>query len=256
MSEYLDIGIKAVKEAEKEIMKIFNSQINITIKPDATPVTNADKNAEKIIRNVISEKYPDHNFYGEEFGQCDPTKGYVWVIDPIDGTKSFMRKMPFFATLLALLKDGEFIIGIANFPCYNELFTAEKGRGAFLNGKKIKVSDVSDTKVGLMSHANILCFQRIGKVDELFELAAMFMTQRGYPGPDSHHLVLKGQCELALDPNVQLYDVAPFKVLIEEAGGKCYNMNGKPFKLGDNNFVSTNGKIDDKIVPILQRKII
>ncbi len=254
MSEWLEIGIKAVKAAEQEIMRVYNSTVPYSLKPDKTPVTEADKNAEQIIRKVISEHFPKHHFYGEEFGQCDPNKGYVWVIDPIDGTKPFMRKMPDFATLLALLKDGEFVLGIANFLIYKELLSAEHGKGAFCKGRKIHVSSITRLSEACVSYTSITSFKQYEFMNQLFGLTEKSMFRPGFPGPHGEYFVAKGQAEVMLDPMIKLYDVAAWKVIIEEAGGKCYNMEGKPFSVSDQHFVCTNGLVDKEVLQVLRKE--
>lgn len=250
----MEVGLKAVKAAEQEIMRVYHTTINYSIKPDKTPVTDADKNAEQLIRAILSKEFPDHYFYGEEFGQCDPNKGYVWVIDPVDGTKPFMCKMPDFATLLALLKNGQFILGIANFPVYHELLYAEQGKGAFCNRKQIQVSSIKKLSEGCLSYSSVTSFKNCGMMDQLLTLTGKSMFRPGFPGPHGEYFVAKGQAEVMLDPEVKLYDVAAWKVIIEEAGGKCYNMQGQPFSLSDQHFVCTNGLVDKEVLEVLRRE--
>lgn len=144
-SEYLSVGLKAVKAAEAVILKYLDQNVREQLKEDQSPVTIADQEAEEIIKSCILSVFPDHTFFGEEGDKVSLTnhQGFTWIIDPIDGTKSYLRKNPLFATQLALLKDGEFILGISNAPLLKELVYAEKGLGCFFNEKPVKVSPVA-----------------------------------------------------------------------------------------------------------------
>src|SRR3990167_4924606 len=135
----------AIEEAQKAgqlAYRYFKSQPKVTYKPDNSPVTRADIEAEMLIRKILTKKFPDHGIIGEELPPVNSKAKYQWVIDPIDGTKSFIRGMPSWGILLALLEDGKPIIGVYNSPATSEIFWTEKSKGAFLNGKKIHVSNV------------------------------------------------------------------------------------------------------------------
>src|SRR3990167_2758131 len=140
----LDVAIDAAKQAGDLALKYFKTQPKVSYKADKSPVTRADIEAEKLIRKILSKNFPDHGIIGEELPPVNPGAKYQWVIDPIDGTKSFVRRLPFWSTLLALLQNGEPIIGISYSPCDNEMFTAEKDKGTFLNCKRQRVSKVSN----------------------------------------------------------------------------------------------------------------
>jgi histidinol-phosphatase len=144
-SPYLQVAITAVKAAEAIILKHYQSNLTVMTKDDLTPVTVADQQAEEIIKSTIQSSFPDHTFFGEESEKANlqDHKGFTWIIDPIDGTKSYIRGIPLFGTLLALLHDGELILGIANAPVWGELIYATKGEGAYLNDVKLSVSNVA-----------------------------------------------------------------------------------------------------------------
>lgn len=144
MSDYLKVAIEAAKAAEPTILNYFSKETSIDLKEDQSPVTVADKESEQIIRGVISNAFPDHGFLGEEGNNTNSDTEYLWIIDPIDGTRNYIREIPLFATEIALMKNGELILGVSNAPALKELMYAEKGFGAYLNDELVKVSEVSN----------------------------------------------------------------------------------------------------------------
>ena len=138
----MQIALQAVSSAQEIINKYYQSGVRATLKQDQSPVTIADQEAEEAIKNIISTAFPNHAFLGEESGSTTTGSEYTWIIDPIDGTKHYLRQIPLFATQLALMRGDEIILGVSNAPAINELIWAEKGEGAFLNDKRITVSDV------------------------------------------------------------------------------------------------------------------
>ena len=147
--QFLAVALEAVDGAEEVIDKYYLDDIRATLKADQSPVTIADKEAERVIRQVISESFPEHGVLGEEDGQTASSSEYLWVIDPIDGTKNYMRKVPLFATQLALMKNGEVVVGVSNAPALGELMYARKGGGTYLNGEKAQVSGIDRFGRGL-----------------------------------------------------------------------------------------------------------
>lgn len=137
MRSFLEVGLEAVTSAQEVLLKYFDTDLGFERKLDNSPVTIADREAEAVIKSIIHQRFPDHGFYGEEEGEQNETAEYTWVIDPIDGTKSYMRGLPYFATELALVKQSEIILGISNAPVLKKLLYAEKGQGTLLNGKNI-----------------------------------------------------------------------------------------------------------------------
>ena len=134
MSKYLDVAIKAVKRAEEIILECYEKETAVDLKADLTPVTIADTEAQRIIIDEIKKNFPDHGFLGEEkTDKSQSASEYTWIIDPIDGTKNYIRRIPLFATQLALMHDNEIVVGVSNAPALNELLYAEKGGGCFFN---------------------------------------------------------------------------------------------------------------------------
>lgn len=137
---FLEKALQAARAAEQVILKYYESNIDVQLKGDMSPVTQADIETEQVIREILSQAFPEHGFYGEETGKANEDAEYLWLVDPIDGTKSFVRDTPFFSTQIALMHKGELIVGVSNAPAYRQLAWAEKGGGAFLNDKPIHLS--------------------------------------------------------------------------------------------------------------------
>lgn len=248
MSEELKVAIEAVKKASVIALYYFNNLPPITIKPDRTPVTKADKEVEIIIRNHIAKSFPKASFVGEEFGG-DFTRGDAWIIDPVDGTKNFIRRIPMWSILLALWRNDEIIAGVSYMPGINELLYAEKGAGAFFNNKKVVVSKIQSIADCTITHTgNPFDFKSPEHVKKLLTACA---HARGFGDAYSYHLVANGRADVNFEPHVKVWDVAPFKVIIEEAGGKITTIDGKPFTTDIKDFVATNSLLHEKVIKIL-----
>jgi histidinol-phosphatase len=241
---FLTTAFKAVAEAERITLSYFRRGAKITIKPDATPVTEADRKAEEAIKKILHRTYPDHAVFGEEFGWLgDPNSEYVWIVDPIDGTKSFIRKIPLWGNLLALVHRGEVVLGVSNVPHQNELLWAEKGKGAYLNRKRVQVSKISLPEEAMMSFGSLNAFRKSGLEPQLLSLLHSTHRQRAYGDLWQYHLVATGRTEAALETGIQSFDVAPFFCIIKEAGGEVSDLFGKPFTMQISSIVATNGKL-------------
>ena len=246
----LDIAIDAAKQAGALALKYFKSQPRVTYKPDKSPVTKADIETEKLIRKIISRKYPDHGIIGEELPPKNPKAKYKWVIDPIDGTKMFVRQIPLWSTLLALLENDKPIIGIIYLPAIENLYHAQKGKGAFLNGHKIHVSKVTDINYCFLSHGSIKRFIEINRVNDLLDLVKKAHAIRGFSDADAYSYVASGKIDIHISGGEKIHDIAAPAILIEEAGGKFTDFNGKS-SLTSGNAVATNGILHSQVLKIL-----
>src|SRR6185312_12086305 len=154
-SKELQAALAAAQAAAEVIRRLYQKNLAVTTKADASPVTEADVRAEEVIKGVLSERFPSYGFYGEETGQRGMDAASVWLVDPIDGTKSFVRECPFFSTQIALLREGRLVLGVSSAPAYGELAWAELGGGAFLNDKPIQVSAVAELSGAIVSTGNL-----------------------------------------------------------------------------------------------------
>lgn len=246
----IDVATRAAKLAGDLALKYFKSQPKVSYKADNTPVTIADKKAELAIRKMISQKYPDHGIIGEEFEAVNPSARFKWVIDPIDGTKSFIRGIPFWSTLLAVMENDKPIIGICFFPALGEIYTAQKGKGAFLNGKRIRVSNVSKLENAFISHGGIKSFKRKHKLEGFLKLMEIVQCDRGFGDAFGYALVAQGKIDAFLEGGNKIHDVAAPSILIQEAGGKFTNFDGE-FSLTSDCAVATNGLLHPKVIKLL-----
>lgn len=249
MGSFLDVALLAVKEAEKIVMGYYRGDLQVETKADASPVTLADKEAEAKIREVILGAFPDHVVYGEEGAKRVGTDDqYTWVVDPIDGTKSFIRQHGLFGTLLALFHQGEIILGVSNMPAIGELMYAEKGSGAFLNGRQVRVSDVADLSQAYMSYGSVKYFTQIGRQQDLVDLAEQVKWARGIGDCWSYHLLAQGKIDVVAEGMTKIWDVAALKVIVEEAGGKMTRLDGGEVDFSLPNDVASNGYLHERVV--------
>ncbi|HEY8539160.1 MAG TPA: inositol monophosphatase family protein, partial [Steroidobacteraceae bacterium] len=154
-SVFLVTALEAARAAADVIRRYYQHNLEVTIKADKSPVTQADVETEKVIREILSRQFPQHGFYGEETGKSALDAEYLWLVDPIDGTKAFVREYPMFSTQIALMHRGRLIVGVSSAPVYGELAYAEAGRGAWLNDKPLRVSDIDTLEDAAISAGNL-----------------------------------------------------------------------------------------------------
>ena len=222
----------AADAAETVIRHYYEAGVEIEIKPDATPVTRADVESEEAIRAVIRERFPDHGFYGEETGQSDIDADYVWLIDPIDGTKSFVRRYPLFSSQIALMHRGELILGVSNAPLFGQRAWAEQGQGAFLNGRRIHVAPTATLDEATLSTGNLKTLALSPCWVDLGTLVARMNRVRGYGDFYHYHLLASGSIDLVLESDVNILDIAALAVIVREAGGVFTDLAGQALNLG------------------------
>ena len=253
-SPYLPVAIKAVKAAERIILDHYQSELMVTTKDDMTPVTVADRQAEDIIKQTILTTFPEHTFFGEEGEKVDLRnhKGFTWIIDPIDGTKSYIRGIPLFGTLLALMQDGELIVGVSNAPIWSELIYAAKGEGAFLNGKQLNVSTVNNIDDAYLINGRLKYFEDINKISQLLELSRQSQWSRGMGDFWIYHLIAQGKVDIAMEGSVKFWDIAAAKVIVEEAGGIMTQLDGKSINYRSTTVLATNKLLHAKAVAAMK----
>lgn len=240
MTPFLKIAIEAAEAAEVVIKKYYAGDFEVEIKPDETPVTIADVETEKTIKKIILSAFPDHGFFGEETGKVNEDAEYNWLIDPIDGTKSFVRGYPFFSTQIALMHKGELILGVSNSSEFKELAYAEKGYGAWLNGEKINVSDIDSIKKSTLSLGNIGSIAKKPQWANLGNLVSDVNRIRGYGDFYHYHLLASGKIELILESDVNILDIAALAVIIREAGGIFTDLSGNELSLDTTTVLASN----------------
>ncbi|MFH1597834.1 MAG: inositol monophosphatase [Patescibacteria group bacterium] len=233
--------------------KIRRSQISV--KSASQVVSRADTDAEKIILKTIRRKFPDHSIYSEEIGHIKKKSDYQWVIDPLDGSTNFLMQNPFFATSIALLHKGRVILGVANAPLMNHFYLAEKNKGAYRNGKKIRVSNKKKLSESFLTfcHGNsVKDIKRSIKVYQTFKLLCADMRQLG-SGILECGMVAFGSTEDIMTPGANLYDVAAGALMVEEAGGRVTDFQGDKWSVKSKDIVCSNSHIHNQLIKHLKK---
>ena len=238
------------KESSKVIMQYYRSDFNIEIKPDQSPVTIADKKSEELMRTLIMQNYPDHGILGEEFGEHNSEAEYKWILDPIDGTKSFISGVPLFGTLIALLKNNEPLLGVINHPVLNELLIGDNSV-AELNDVKVTMRKCEDISAATLLTSDHLMFGKYrNKIsfDKLTEHVKLYRTWGDCYG---YLMVATGRAELMVDPVMNLWDAAALQPILEEAGGAFTDWRGTPTIHG-REAIATNGLLHQAVLDLVR----
>lgn len=225
---FLSTCVQTAFDAGRLTLGYFGANPQVEYKPDDSPVTQADRAAEELIRARLEVAYPDHGVVGEEWGVRNEGAPLRWFIDPIDGTKSFMRGVPLYAVLLGLEAEGEIVVGAAYFPALGEMLYAAKGSGAFLNGRRVMVRDTPTLARSFVSFTDAGSFARHGRAAAWERMQAATYHRVGWSDAYGHALVASGRLELMLDPVLSAYDAGPFGVILPEAGGYFGDFAGRP----------------------------
>lgn len=247
---YLEFALKSVKKSNVISLRYFRKKLRHKIKKNKTPVTIADYRTEDFLIERIKKHYPSHNIFSEERGLDDNGSDFRWIIDPIDGTKNFMRKYPFWGTLMSLEWEGEVIIGVISMPALNTMIYAGKNLGCYSNGKKAKVSKIRSLRDSYLLYGGLEYILRQPYLNNFLLLASTCAYSRGFGDCHGHSLVINGSAEVMIDPFVAPYDIAPVKICIEEAGGVLTDVNGNKTIYGGSAVV-TNGYLHDEVLKIL-----
>jgi myo-inositol-1(or 4)-monophosphatase len=245
LAELLTVARRAAALAGEVIMPVFHGSFSVETKADRTPVTIADRRAEEVVRTFLEKECPGHGILGEEFGEQQGDGRHRWILDPIDGTKSFIHRVPLFGTLVALERDGQPVIGIIACHAAGETIWAAKGGGAFLNGEQVRVSataSLGDATV-LMTSFQGMPRDHARAFDRLTEQADLLRTWGDCYG---YLMVASGRADVMLDPVMSLWDVAALKPVLNEAGGKLTTWQGDE-ALGDS-AVATNGVLHPAVL--------
>jgi len=248
MSEFLEIALQAADAADAVVKKYWLGEFEVQIKADLTPVTVADIETEEAIKAVIMAAYPDHGFFGEETGRSNNDSDYLWLIDPIDGTKSFVRGYPFFSTQIALMYKGELIVGVSSAVAYGEKLWAAKGEGAFLNGEAIKVSEIDELAKAHFSVGNLMT--AAGDAERWEQVAGMIQKThriRGYGDFLHYHFLASGRLEIIFESDLNILDIAALTCIIREAGGVVTQLDGGDIGLETRDMLASNANLRPQV---------
>ena len=252
-SRELECALEAARAAAEIATKLYRGNIAVRIKEDRTPVTEADVQCEKAIRAVLEARFPNHGFYGEETGQRAMNAENVWLVDPIDGTKSFVRDCPFFSTQIALRRAGKLVLGVSSAPAYGELAWAEQGGGAYLNGEPIHASNITTLADAILSTGNLKTLAAstvgwrrfgtlVGRVDRL----------RGYGDFLHYHLLARGALDVVIESDVNILDVAALSVIVGEAGGRFTDLDGGAIDLDTTTVLAANAGLHAPVLAAMR----
>lgn len=247
----LSLAIEFAREAGAVTLQHFGSVMASDTKGDGTPVTEADRAAERLLRDRIGRRFPDHGILGEEFGEMNPGARIRWILDPIDGTRSFVRGIPLYGVLIGIEIGGSPAVGVVHLPALGETVGAALGQGCFWNGRLTRVSNVrslSEAAVLTTDPAELLEGPAAAGWERLVRECSL---ARSWGDCYGHILVATGRAEIMVDPVLAPWDAAPFVPILTEAGGRFTDLEGKAGLHGGSG-VSTNGPLHDQVLALLR----
>ncbi len=251
-SSELKVALKAAELAAKISRDYYHGNFTVTTKSDLTPVTQADVECEQAIREVILAEFPDHGFFGEETGTTQGDAKNLWLVDPIDGTKAFVRQYPFFSTQIALMREGEIVLGVSCGTMFGETAWAERGGGAWLNGERLSVSDIDDPSRAALSTGNLKSIAKGSGWSRLGALIEISDRIRGYGDFYHYHLLASGKIEVVVESDVNILDIAALSVIVTEAGGVFTDLNGANPTLQTRSVLAANPVLHAKFLEQLK----
>ncbi|MEJ5352390.1 MAG: histidinol-phosphatase [Melioribacteraceae bacterium] len=249
---YLKKFVKLLADESKKVIKeYYRKEIIIETKDDLSPVTIADKKSEEIMRQLIMREFPEHGIIGEEFGNYNPDAEYKWILDPIDGTKSFICGTPLFGTLIALLKNDEPILGAINLPVLDEFLIGDN-TSAELNGNKVNVRKCEDVSAAVLLITDYNNFEKYRSLTGLNNLIRRVKLFRSWGDCYGYYLVATGYADIMIDPIMSQWDLTALIPVINGAGGTITDYYGNnPLK--GNSIVATGGTIHNEVIKILNQ---
>jgi histidinol-phosphatase len=249
LAELLEVAVEAAYRAGRRTLAYFNTGVSVDRKADETPVTIADREAERLLRERIAHYFPDHAILGEEEGETAGNPDYRWILDPIDGTKSFIAGVPLYGTLVGVEVRGRPSVGVIYLPGVDDLIAAADGKGCTWNGRPCRVSAVTDLKEAVVVTSSIMTGQE--RSDAFNKLAAATRLQRTWGDAFGYALVATGRAEIMLDAILSPWDVGPMLPILREAGGRFTDWQGQEtIYSGDG--VATNAALHGAVLDILR----
>jgi histidinol-phosphatase len=248
-----EVAVEATRRGGQTALRYFEGGLTVEWKSDQSPVTVADRETESLLRTALAAAFPHDGFLGEEHGDTPGTSGYRWIIDPIDGTRNFVRGIPIWATLVSLEYRGETIAGVADVPALGHTYRALRGDGAYRNEKRIRVSDIADLSQAMLFYSSLSWFMKAGRDREFVELSRRAERLRGFGDFYGFVLVAQGSGEVMVEHGVHAWDVAAIQPIIEEAGGRFSDWDGG-VTIHRPDVLVSNGKLHDEVLGILARR--
>jgi histidinol-phosphatase len=250
LHELREFAADLVWQAGKLTLRYFQTGLIPDLKADESPVTIADRASERLMRELIERRYPGHSILGEEEGETRPGAPFRWIIDPIDGTKTFVRGVPMYAVLVGLEREGEMVVGAVNIPALGELLHAAKGEGASWNGRRARVSSVASLSDSLLLTTSARSMDEQGRGADYRRMADATKLQRSWGDAYGYVLVATGRAEVMLDPIVSVWDLAALLPVVTEAGGTFTDWSGEQ-TIHSGEAIATNGLVYAQLLTLV-----
>jgi len=248
LRDLLDVATEAARAGGKRTLPYFNAGTAVEWKDDGSPLTQADRDSERAIRDIIGRAFPDHGILGEEEGETAGSAPYRWIVDPLDGTRTFVRGVPLYGTLVGVEVRGEPVVGAVYLPALDELVAAAHGLGCTWNGRSCRVSGTDRLDQALVTVTDERNARQ--RSDAYLRLAGATALQRTWADCYGYVLVATGRAEVALDPVMNVWDCAALLPIVEEAGGRFTDWRGRRTIHGGD-AVATNGTLHDRVLALL-----
>ena len=258
LQQRLDFSVEAARKASELILDYYQAtDLSVEEKDDRSPVTEADRNAEQLMRDLIGDEYPQDGILGEELGEKKTQNGFRWILDPVDGTKPFVHGVPLFGTLIGLEYETEVVLGVARFPALNEVVYAARGTGTWWQVGEKDPRQTFATSVDKLSDAlfcftDVESFLQIDRFDTIERLSRATRISRGWGDCYGHILVATGRAEVMVDPLLNEWDAAALLPIVEEAGGHFVDWSGKA-SIYSGNGISVNAALKDAVLDLLSQ---
>jgi histidinol-phosphatase len=243
-------AVEVTRLAGQTALRYFDTPLTVETKSDESPVTVADRETEQVLRHGLSGAFPADGFLGEEYGDTPGTSGFRWILDPIDGTRSFVRGIPIWGVLVGLEYKGEWVAGVVGAPAMGLSYHALRGNGAYRDDRRLRVSDVADLSKALVFYSGLNWFAKAGREQQFLNLVRKTDRQRGFGDWYGHLLVAQGSGEMMVEYGVHAWDVAALQPIVEEAGGRFSNWDGGQDIFKPDVLVS-NGRVHDEVLAIM-----
>jgi histidinol-phosphatase len=251
METYLETALGAARAASEIALAYYRGDFRVELKEDQTPVTVADRECEAVIRRTLLDAFPDHGFYGEESGTAREDADYLWLVDPIDGTKSFVGGYGMWSTQIALMHRGELVLGVSCAPAAGETAWATRGGGAFLDGEAVRVRDIDDLAQAAVSTGNLQSMARSPRWGRLGDILGRVNRTRGYGDYYHYHRLAAGQLDAVIESDVNILDIAALVVIVREAGGVFTDLEGAPPALDTTSVLAATPGLHDRLLGML-----
>lgn len=252
LDQALELAREAAAAAATVIARHYRGGFAVELKADLSPVTVADREAEAEIKRVLKSRYPDHGYHGEELGRENTHSDFLWLIDPIDGTKSFVRRYPFYSTQIALMHRGELVLGVSGAAHFCETAWARRGGGAFLNGERVHAGTAATVEEASLSFGNLktlACDERWLRFAGLVRHA---WRTRGYGDFYHYHLLARGAVDAVIESDVNILDIAALVVILREAGATFTDLDGKAVGLATTSVLAATPRLHPVLLAALR----